>query len=85
MKFFIRFCKYYADPTNGSIVVNPNYEKHVEKYTNKWFGSADEPMTICDNLKIEDGTIAFVINANTGKQMIFNSFLGEIEEVIEEE
>jgi len=79
-KYFISVCSYYSDPVKGTIVKNPNYQKHALECMEKTFSCPREALKLCSDLRSVDGTIAFVINGETGNQVVINSETEEIEE-----
>lgn len=79
-KYFISVCSYYSDPVKGTIVKNPNYQKHALESMEKTFSCPREALKLCADLRSADGTVAFVINGQTGNQVVINCETGEIEE-----
>ena len=80
-QYIIQLSEHYVDPATKKLVVNPNVEAHKKDYDKKVFTTSEEPLAICTSLRHIDGTIGFVINKETGGQVIFNSSSEEIEEI----
>ena len=79
-QYIIQLSEHYIDPATKKLVINPNVAAHKKEHGKKVFKSASVPLEICTSLRTLDGTIGFVLNKETGGQMIFNSETEEIEE-----
>lgn len=80
-KYIIQLSEHYVDPTTKRLAINPNAAAHKKEHCGKVFTSADTALGVCISLRHIDGTIGFVINQETGSQMVFNSETEEIEEI----
>lgn len=80
-QYIIQLSEHYIDPATKKLALNPNGASHKKEHGEKVFKSASVPLNICISLRNIDGTIGFVINKETGGQVIFNSSSEEIEEI----
>lgn len=80
-QYIIQLSEHYIDPATKKLALNPNGEAHKKEHGEKVFKSSVVPLEICASLRKLDGTIGFVINKETGGQVIFNSSSEEIEEI----
>lgn len=80
-QYIIQLSEHYVDPATKKLALNPNVAAHKKEHCKKVFRSAVVPLEICNSLRKLDGTIGFVINQETGGQMVFNSETEEIEEI----
>jgi hypothetical protein len=80
-QYIIQLSEHYIDSATKKLAINPNVAAHKKDYDKKVFTTPDEPLAICSSLRHIDGTIGFVINQETGGQMVFNSYSEEIEEI----
>jgi hypothetical protein len=80
-QYIIQLSEHYIDPATKKLGINPNVGAHKKEHCNKVFTSADTALGVCVSLRHIDGTIGFVINQETGGQMVFNSYSEEIEEI----
>lgn len=80
-QYIIQLSEHYIDPTTKKLALNPNVAAHKKEHCRKVFRSADTALSVCISLRHIDGTIGFVINQETGGQMVFNSETEEIEEI----